>query len=233
MTGAINLTSSQFAVEVDGLPMMLPSANDFEQIMSESGVGTDTHVVIVDDGNMLWASRLFWTLEYYGHDQVSILHGGQAAWLADERGVTSNTPSAPSVEYKATPNPALVVNLAEVSGRLDDSGLVLLDNRTPAEYVGEDVRTERGGHIPGAVNINWTLHLNEGDVPTIKTPEELRKMYEQVGITGDKEVVSYCQASVRGTHGYLVLRLLGYDNLRVYDAAWVEWGNREDTPIEL
>ncbi len=230
--GAVNVTTGQYTATVDGVPGMVTPQQEFAKVMENAGVSNDTHVVIVDAGNMLTASRLLWTLEYYGHQNVSILYGGQAAWLADGRDVNREEPVVGTTSFTVTPASSLVADLPEMLQRLDDPGLIVLDSRSPEEYAGENVRTQRGGHIPGAVNVDWTLHLVPGEVPTLKPPSELRELYEAAGFTRDKEVISYCQTGFRAAHGYLVLRLLGYDNRKVYDGSWVEWGNREDTPIE-
>jgi len=105
-----------------------------------------------------------------------------------------------------------------------------LDARSDKEFRGEDVRAKRGGHIPGAKNIEWTQNLH-GD-KTFKSGAELRALYEKQGITPDKTVVSYCQTHHRAAHAYFALRLLGYPKVKGYDRSWAEWGNRDDLPVE-
>jgi len=104
-----------------------------------------------------------------------------------------------------------------------------VDARTPAEYSGRELRARRGGHIPGAVNVDWTEHLRPDG--TFKPLAALRTLYVARGITPDKTVVTYCQTQHRASHSYFVLRLLGYPHVVGYDRSWSEWGNREDLPI--
>ncbi|MEM3795017.1 MAG: rhodanese-like domain-containing protein, partial [Thermoprotei archaeon] len=117
---------------------------------------------------------------------------------------------------------------------------VLVDVRSPKEYTGEllappeypNESAQRGGHIPGAVNIPWAQAVNEAD-GTFKPREELEKLYTSKGVTPDKEVITYCRIGERSSHTWFVLRyLLGYRNVKNYDASWTEWGNRLRSPIE-
>ena len=107
---------------------------------------------------------------------------------------------------------------------------VILDTRTDGEYCGTTVRAKRGGAIPGAVHIEWTRNLT----PTASSsrPPSCPQMYEDAGVTPDREVITYCQGGYRAAHSYLALRLLGYPRVRNYVGSWKEWGDREDLPIE-
>ena len=106
---------------------------------------------------------------------------------------------------------------------------VILDARSDGEFCGTTVRAKRGGAIPGAVHIEWTRNLTaEGE---FKPAAELRAMYEEAGVTPDREVIAYCQGGYRAAHAYLALRLLGYPRVRNYVGSWKEWGDREELPI--
>jgi thiosulfate/3-mercaptopyruvate sulfurtransferase len=115
---------------------------------------------------------------------------------------------------------------------LGQADFVPLDTRSPGEYAGIDIRAARGGHIPGAVNMNWTEAMDPGRQLRFKPDHTLRRMLESKGVTPDKEVVVYCQTHHRSAHTYIVLKHLGYPRLRGYPGAWSEWGNSAELPIE-
>ncbi len=107
---------------------------------------------------------------------------------------------------------------------------MILDARTDGEFYGTTVRARRGGAIPGAVHVEWTRNLTpEGE---FKPAAELKQMYEDAGVTPDREVITYCQGGYRAAHSYLALRLLGYPRVRNYVGSWKEWGDREELPIQ-
>ncbi len=218
--------------EVDGIPGMLPGVETVVQSLEKAGINNNLVVVIYDSIGGLWASRLFWALEYLGHQDVHLLNGGWNKWVQERRAVQKDTPSVPRGSFTAHVHSDRLATKEWILENLSNPNVQIVDTRSPAEYTGEDVRAAQGGHIPGAVNIDWVLNLTGNESNTFLFQEELAEMYDSLDVTKDKVVVTHCQTGVRGAHTYFVLRLLGYPEVRVYDGSWAEWGNAEDIPIQ-
>jgi thiosulfate/3-mercaptopyruvate sulfurtransferase len=185
--------------------------------------------VIYDDSGDLDAARLFFTLDVFGHRAVSLLDGGIQAWRRAKRPETTVVPSVARTNYSPARVGERVASAEWVRDRLNDPSVAVLDARSADEYTGKDVRARRGGHIPGAINVEWRENLRADG--TFKPVDELRAMYAARAVTPDKTVVTYCQTHHRAAHTYFVLRLLGFPRLVGYDRSWSEWGNRDDLPL--
>jgi len=199
-------------------------------LFSLRGVSPERAAVVYDTDSGMRAARAFWFLEYLGHPDVRVLDGGFTAWVKHRLPVTTEAQPPVPTDWHGTPDASRLATWQDVRDRLGRFDTAIVDTRSDAEYYAENVRAKRGGAIPGAVHLEWTNNLTpEG---SYKSPEALRAMYAALGVTPDREVVTYCQGGYRSSHTYLALRLLGYPRLLSYTGSWKEWGDREDLPIE-
>jgi len=201
-----------------------------DHLIQAKGVNNDSTVVIYDDTASMRSARLFWFLEFFGHDDVHLLNGGFNAWEAAGLPVTHEAVIPRAGNFKMKQRRDLLATVDDVQSRLGKASTVIVDTRSDGEYTGQVVRAKRGGAIPGAVHLEWTNNLDAKGF--FKSAEDLSKMYADRGITPDREVIPHCQGAYRSAHTYLALRLLGYPNVKNYLGSWGEWGNREDLPIE-
>lgn len=231
--GSVNIQGAGALVDGDhSVANFLIPAGRFETMMSKYGIGNDHTVIIYDDGNSLHASRLFYALELYGHENVKILNGGFAAWKDVNGEITTEMLPVEQAAFHAGAGEGLICDLAYVRENIGNENVVFYDARSREEFEGTVVRAERGGHIPGAVHLEWSESIRDEGVPYFKSATELHTMLAEKGITPDKEIIPHCQSNVRGSHVYFMLRLMGYDSVRPYEGSWSEYGNTEGVSVE-
>lgn len=214
--GAVPVDLNAVRGRRDGIDAMLIEPDAFAAVASRLGIGAGTRVVIYDDHHGLTASRIAWSLLAYGHTLVALLDGGWDAWEASSYPVAADTQTPSPTVFTAQPDASVLADIEQVRAA-QGTDTVVLDVRAPAEY-------ERG-HVPGAVLWNW--ENGTSDDHTFLTADDVLPALESLGVTPDREIITYCQAGVRAAHTFLLLRQLGFEQVRMYDGSWLEWSQRE------
>ncbi len=233
--GAIHLNYSDLIRVAPPAMGLLPDAARLSEALGRIGLTPERHVIAYDAEGNGRASRLLWTLVTLDHPRVSVLNGGAYAWNAAGGSLETqfHHPSSSAYQARFVDPPVAIADRAYILKRLGQPDVALLDVRTPAEYAGMDQRAARGGHIPGAVNLNWADTMDPQRQLRLQPAPVLRQLLDRRGVTIDKEVIVYCQTHHRSAHTYWVLRYLGYPRVRGYPGAWSEWGNDPSVPIEV
>jgi thiosulfate/3-mercaptopyruvate sulfurtransferase len=217
----------------------LPPVEHLQKVFKQVGVSNNSRVILYSDGNVLPATRAFFTLDYLGHgDQAALLDGGLAKWTRESRPLSKEAPVVRAGGFTPRVKPQVVVDihamkdLSRSAVSAASKSAVLLDVRTAEDFKGlkPSGEPDRSGHIPGAVNLYWTEPQASRDDSTLKLAPELRKIYDSVGVSPDKPVVTYCNSGMSATQSYFTLRYLGY-KVSMYDGSYSEWMKATDTPV--
>lgn len=205
------------------------------------GIGPETTIVLYGDP-VQYGTYAFWSFTMAGHANLKLLDGTRTKWAKEGRPLSKDTPEFSTVDYPpGEGDSSMRLGRDDIRDNLGRPGRFLLDVRSPEEYSGERVMeapkfdhgAERGGRIPGAVHLYFKNLLNDDD--TFKSEDELRAAFEGVGATPDnaEEIVVYCRLSHRATFTWVAMtHILGFDNVKIYDGSWTEWGSIVGFPVE-
>ncbi len=231
-TFALGNTQPGWLKQPDGLHLM--EEETFSELMSLLGVTDETTVVAYDMIGSMWATRLWWMLRRHGHDRAKVLNGGWHRWLSEGRPLSAVPTHVERAAFLSRPRVAVACDLAELSQRVADPGMRILDARNRAEFTGEGTQpygNVRIGHIPGAIHLDWADCMTRDQQRTFRPPAEIGEMLRERDLTADHEIITHCQAGIRAAHAAFVLALMGFDRVRVYDGSMQEWANRHETPL--
>lgn len=231
--GAIHLPYEYLVSNRPPAPGLLPADDILEDAFSHIAYLPEKHIVAYDDMGGLQASRFLWTLDLIGHRRMSLLNGGLHAWLDAQAPVEQTMHKPIPTEFTLPQFQPVIADKAFILQHLNDPELQLWDSRSAEEYQGHKIMAQQAGHIPGAVNLNWQLLIDQQNSMQLRPQAELESMVNALGLDKSKSVITYCQTHRRSALTYFVLKLLGYSNIKGYAGSWSEWGNCDDTPTEL
>ncbi len=228
--GAVRGTASLLNRSAPPCGGLLPEPDAVNAFLKEVGANMGDQIVAYDGGRETAAARMIWVLDAYGYEATSWLEGGFKGWESQNLTISTDATDAPEGNLELSLIGDNVLSAEQLMELLSENAVKVLDVRTPGEYAGTDVRAERGGHVPTASHLEWTSQLD--DVGYLLPDEMLQAQLDQNNISTDDAVVVYCQTHQRSALTYVVLKHLGFENVRALDGAWSTWGNRTDTPIE-
>ena len=218
--GARFIALSDMAITRDGIPNELAPVPDLKRVMEGAGISDDTRVILYGDASVLPATRAYFTLDYLGHgDHAALLDGGLEKWRGEGKTLSKDVPAVTAGHLTPQAKPEIVVQMdavKQMSAKASPQE-VLLDVRPASDYKGE-----KGTHIPGALNASWMDNQTSRDNQALKSDGALRKLYEAIGVTPDKRVVTYCNSGMQASQSYFTLKYLGYD-VKMYDGSMSEW----------
>jgi thiosulfate/3-mercaptopyruvate sulfurtransferase len=231
--GARFLSSKEILTTRNGVANELPAVADLQKVFEQLGVGDTGRIVIYGENSGLLAARVYFTLDYLGHgDRAALLDGGIEKWKAEKLPIETQTAKTEPARFTSRPRPHIVAQIdamrAISQAAATADGVAIIDARPEEQYVGD--QTQRGGHIPGAVNIYWVTHLLSRENPTMKAPSELSGIYEAAGLKAGQKAVTYCNTGMQASHAYFTLKYLGYD-VTMYDGSFSEWSSATGAQI--
>ena len=215
--GAVNINHK----DLYGEKSMLLPANELASFLGQKGIDNNKTLLIYDDGSGKYAGRLYWIFDYLGVNDIKVIDGGMKAWRMGRKPVTKNPTTIAAVNFTAKPNADLIATMAEVKAAVNNANHIIIDARSADEFNGVATTTLRTGHIPSAINLEFTQVMDENGL--LKSADALTALFNEKGITKNKSIIVYCESSVRAGIIYLSLRGLGYPKVAVYDGAYLEW----------
>lgn len=223
--GARFLRTNQLVSDSQETTFELPPVADLQKALEAIGVGDKGRIIIYGTQAPPTTTRAYFTLDYLGlGDRVALLDGGIEKWKAEKRALSTDTPKIIPAKLTVHPRPEVVAKYEGVRKIADSTepAALLLDARPLSRY--------KDGHLAGATDLFWVDTLTSRELPSWKSPDELRKIFEAAGFKPGSKIITYCEVGQQATHAYFTAKYLGYD-VSMYDGSFDEWTSAKDAPV--
>lgn len=216
------------------VPGYLPEASALKSVFARLGIEKDSTVLVYDDEGGGWAGRFIWILDELGYRNYSYINGGYTAWK--EEGFELQTGESHlnngTLNGDFSGSGEHTISLEALLKAIETNQITVWDARSEGEHQGTKANAKRGGRIPNARHYEWTDAMDKSKALRLKPLEQLRQELKSVGIDGTQPIATHCQSHHRSGLTYLIGKLLDFD-IKAYSGSWAEWGNRDDTPIDV
>ena len=214
------------------LPHMAPPVEKFMSRMRDMGVGDGHQVVVYDTQGLFSAARVWWLFRLMGQPDIAVLDGGLPKWLAEGREVEDMPPMVRDRHMTVRRQNHLVKDVTQVAAASKLGDYEILDARSPGRFAGQEEEPRPGlrkGHVPGSRNVYYRDLLNADG--TMKSPEELRAVFDAAGVDMGKSAITTCGSGVTAAIISLALERIGKTDHSLYDGSWAEWGAFSTVPV--
>lgn len=235
LPNAVYLPVGTLQIPRSGIPAQGPGRIFLEKLIGDYlSISNPMWVILYSEKSNPNPTSFAWVLDHLGHKKVGVLNGGWEKWTMEDLPVTQSYPSLSPKKFFGKVMPESLAEKKWVQDHLSAKGVVIVDARSPKQYRGEEGEEIRRGHIPGAKNLFWETTLEGDEVRTWKRRENLEKLFAELGITRDKEVVVYCRTGREASHLYFTLKyVLAFPAVRLYRGSWVDWSADRNMPVNL
>ena len=232
--GAVNVDDNYFKTSLEDRTH-IQDPDQISETFSKLGISSSTTVIGYDRSSSLYSFRLAWVLNFYGHLNVKVLDGGFPKWKYEVKYIDKQSNESPKKGNFIPKNPNLDIfaskdKILEIID--NDLGYQILDVRSDDERNGINLRGgDRGGYIPNSAHKEWINFNTGGDIPILKSSEEILSIAKSMNLDPQKPTITYCQGGIRAAHVFWALKLAGFSKVLNYDASWREWGSDHSCPI--
>ncbi|MBC8872549.1 MAG: sulfurtransferase [Planctomycetes bacterium] len=209
-------------------------ADGWSKRIGSLGISGSSKVVVYDDNAMKDAARIWWILQYWGVKDARLLDGGWKTWKAKGYPTTAEVVGVvSSAGFTAVPRVKRLTTKTQLLALLERNSIQIVDTRSEGEFCGIEKRdNKRGGAIPGAKHLEWKDVIDQ-ETHRFKSPNELRQLFDEAGVDLERPSATHCQSGGRASVMAFAMELMGASDIRNYYRGWSEWGNADDTPVDV